>query len=356
MTNFILPILLLALLVTSVFEMIILNSYHAVLIKIIIWVSYGLAITNMSLLLYNFFQWIKFNKNYLIVFFFFAIFALCVNFIAALVNISQEQFSEQQLITEARNRVASSSTIYDIYNSIFDYTLAIAFILLWISSLLLLFHYSKKFGRVIFLSMFLLPLLYFLSSFSPLFSGYFLRLSIDYPSQAMILYTILLAAGKPLGGFLFGIVFWMASKNLSNLILKEYLAMAGYGMMLLFTSNQATSLSSLGYPPFGIVTISLLGLASYLIFVGIFTSSICVAQDRELRRFLGKSNEKQRDLMSQLGTAQMERSLIKTAELVMNKMTAKTGVQYVDDDNYKSYLNEVIREVEKNKLRDEKSS
>ena len=355
-TNLIVPILLLVLLVTSVFEMIILNLYHSVLIKIIIWISYGLAITNMSSLLYNFFQWIKFNKNYLIVFFFFAILALCVNFISALISIIQEQYSEQQVITESRNRIQSSSNTYDIYNSIYDYTLAVAFIMLWVSSLLLLFHYSKKFGKVIYLFLFLLPLLYFLGRFSPLFSGYFLELSFDYPNQAMIIYTILLASGKPLGGFLFGTVFWIASKNVSNKILKEYFSLAAYGMMLLFTSNQVMALSSLDYPPFGIITISLLGLASYLIFIGIYTSSICVAQDRELRRFLIKSKEKQQDLMSQLGTAQMERSLVKTAELVINKMKAKTGVEYVDDDNYKSYLNEVIREVEKNKARDEKSS
>lgn len=118
--------------------------------------------------------------------------------------------------------------------------------------------------------------------------------------------------------------------------------------MLLFTSNQVMSLTSLDYPPFGIVTVSFLSLASYLIFTGIFTSSICVAQDRELRRIMTKSTERQQDLMSRLGSAQMERDLVKNAESVMKKMTDKTGVQYVDDDNYKLYLEEVIREVREN--------
>jgi hypothetical protein len=127
---------------------------------------------------------------------------------------------------------------------------------------------------------------YFLSRFSSIFSGYFLDLSFDYPSQAMIIYTVILASGKPVGGLLFGFVFWRASKNIGNKFLKEYLSLAGCGIMLLFTSNQVMSLTYLDYPPFGIITVSFLGLASYLMFIGIYTSSICIAQDRELRSTL----------------------------------------------------------------------
>ena len=43
----------------------------------------------------------------------------------------------------------------------------------------------------------------------------------------------------------------------------------------------------------------------------------------------------------------MERDLVKNAESVMKKMTDKTGVQYVDDDNYKLYLEEVIGKLRK---------
>ena len=175
-------------------------------------------------------------------------------------GIIKEQSNEQELITAFRVPVASSSSTYDVYSSFYDYTLMISFILLWLSSIFLLFHYSKRFGRLLFGFLSILPLIYFLGRFSPLFSGYFLELSFDYPTQAMIIYTLILTSGKPLGGFLFGIVFWRASKNVDNKFLKEYLALAGCGIMLLFTSNQVMSLTSLDYPPFGIVTISFLSL------------------------------------------------------------------------------------------------
>ena len=76
------------------------------------------------------------------------------------------------------------------------------------------------------------------------------RVSFYYPILAKITFTILISAGKPIGGFLFGFIFLSASKNVDNRLLKEYLAIAGYRIMILFTSNQLVSLISLDYPPF----------------------------------------------------------------------------------------------------------
>jgi hypothetical protein len=38
------------------------------------------------------------------------------------------------------------------------------------------------------------------------------------------------------------------------------------------------------YPPFGIITTSLMGLSSYLVLVGIYSSAVSLSQDSELRR------------------------------------------------------------------------
>jgi hypothetical protein len=60
--------------------------------------------------------------------------------------------------------------------------------------------------------------------------------------------------------------------------------------------------------------------------------------------------------MDQIGTAQMERSLVKNAESVMKKMTNRTGVEYVEEENYKVYLQEVIKEVIEKNTRNRKPS
>jgi hypothetical protein len=69
----------------------------------------------------------------------------------------------------------------------------------------------------------------------------------------------------------------------------NYLMIAGYGVLLFFTSNQATVLINLPYPPFGMATISFVGLSSYLLFVGIYASAVSVAEDSNLRKSIRKT-------------------------------------------------------------------
>ena len=55
---------------------------------------------------------------------------------------------------------------------------------------------------------------------------------------------------------------------MSRNIVKQYMMISAYGMMLLFSSNQAAGLVLAPYPPFGLATVAFFGLASYLIFIG----------------------------------------------------------------------------------------
>jgi hypothetical protein len=69
---------------------------------------------------------------------------------------------------------------------------------------------------------------------------------------------------------------------------KDYMLISAYGMMLLFTSNQPIGLLLVPYPPFGLATISFMGLASYLIFVGIYSAAVSVSEDTKLRQSILK--------------------------------------------------------------------
>ena len=347
--NIIIPLISIFGLFLIAMEMYTSQSYHSIIVRIIIWTSYGLAIGNMFFLSFSFVRWLQFNKNYLIFSYFISIVALAINLIMALIALTKEQLNEAYLITSNRDIVVSTSTNYDIFNSLYDATTIASFILLWVSSMILLFHYKKKYGPVLFGMFFFLPFVYFVSGFMPLFTSFFVQLSFDYPDQAQILYIIIINSGKPIAGFLFGMVFWIASRGIHDKLLREYLVIAGYGIMLIFTSNQLISLFTLGYPPFGITTVSFLCLASYLLFMGLYTSSIYVAQDRKLRHDLRRSKEKQQNLMNQIGSAQMERVMIRTAEDVMKKMTDATGVEHVEEEDYQKYIEDAVREIQKEK-------
>ena len=59
---------------------------------------------------------------------------------------------------------------------------------------------------------------------------------------------------------------------------------SGIGMTLLFGSTVIHGLSYILAPPFGLITLSFMGLGSYILSIGIFTSSRELARDSVVRR------------------------------------------------------------------------
>jgi hypothetical protein len=102
------------------------------------------------------------------------------------------------------------------------------------------------------------------------------------------------------------------AKNMStNKAVREYLIISGFGFLMLFISDQAITLVAIAYPPFGLVTISFLGLSSYMILVGIFSSAITVAEDSTLRKSIRNLAIGQSRLLDSIGSAQMEQEVEK---------------------------------------------
>ena len=91
---------------------------------------------------------------------------------------------------------------------------------------------------------------------------------------------------RPAGGILFGLAFWIVSKQISqDSPVRQYLIRSAYGFTLLFVSNQVIVLVTTNFPPFGIVTTSILPIASYLVFTGIYNTALSVAQDVTLENY-----------------------------------------------------------------------
>lgn len=89
---------------------------------------------------------------------------------------------------------------------------------------------------------------------------------------------------RPVGGILFDVAFWMIGRSVSDNKISDYMKLSAIGIMLLSISNQDAGTYLLPYPPFGLPTITFLGISSYLLFVGIYYSSISISVDTALRR------------------------------------------------------------------------
>ena len=114
---------------------------------------------------------------------------------------------------------------------------------------------------------------------------------------------------KPVGGILFGVAFWMVGRSISDKKISDYMQLSAIGIMLLSISNQDAGLYLLPYPPFGLPTITFVGISSYLLFVGIYYSSISVSMNTELRKTIENSVEEQFKFVSKIGRSQMEKEI-----------------------------------------------
>ena len=98
---------------------------------------------------------------------------------------------------------------------------------------------------------------------------------------------------RPVGGILFGVAFWMIGRSVSDNKISDYMKLSAIGIMLLSISNQDAGIYLLPYPPFGLPTITFVGISSYLLFVGIYYSSVSISINTELRRTIESSVEEQ---------------------------------------------------------------
>jgi hypothetical protein len=113
-------------------------------------------------------------------------------------------------------------------------------------------------------------------------------------------------------GILFSVAFWIIARKLSgNNVVRNYMIISAYGLVLVFVSNQAVVLVSAPYSPFGLATTSFTGLSSYLLLVGIYSSAISVAEDSKLRQTIRKLAVKEAKFLGSIGSAQMEDELQK---------------------------------------------
>jgi hypothetical protein len=218
---------------------------------------------------------------------------------------------------------------------------------------MLVYHYSKRIGNVKYWIVISLPLVYFLSQFITLFLNSFNLVIEQSPIFFGVLLSVIFPLSKAAGGILFGIAFWTIFKAIKKPnIVREYLLITAVGYTLLFVSDQAIALTSTPYPPFGLTSVSTVGLSSYLILVGLYYSAISISDDAKLRQTIRKLAISESKLLDSIGSAQMEQEIQKRV-ITLTKQTQRrikeeTGIQSsLTEEDMKLYLEEVINEVKK---------
>jgi hypothetical protein len=243
----------------------------------------------------------------------------------------------------------------DIFYAGYFITSILSFIPTWVATVLLLHHYVGRMGRARYWIVVSIPLVYFLSAFQPFVLTLLTPLRLSDPVSFGIVYTLFFTATKPVGGIMFGIAFWSAAGSITRHAVKDYMKFSAYGMMLLFTSNQIVGVILAHYPPFGLVGISFLGIASYLVLVGIYSSAISFAEDKNLRKSLYRNVEQETAMLKNIGTSQMEIEIQKKVTKITKNLSEEargimesTGVEpSLEEDTIREYLKLALEETKR---------
>ncbi|MDW0220538.1 MAG: hypothetical protein QOG24_06450 [Nitrososphaeraceae archaeon] len=240
-------------------------------------------------------------------------------------------------------------TFFDIFFSFYRYIDYASFLLVLFASAILLYHYSKKTSNPKIVLIIALPILGYTSSILDALH----ILSAD-TNPNLFYYYIYIALVSASVGILFAFSFWIVSKKLPDSPVKTFLKITACGFVLLYFSNNI-SVTIAAYPPFGVNSLSLLSLASYFVLFGLYSSALSLSQDLTLRQHLRSLAKNDNNLLSSIGTAQMETEVKRAvgelkdvADEHEKELAEKTGIETpVPESEIEDYLKQVIEEVAK---------
>lgn len=266
---------------------------------------------NLAVIFEDKISWFRLNRNIVVLFYGLASATLSINMALTLAFVYGPFLNFPREIGP-NLQVAFYTFGADYFNSASIISSIISFIFTWVATALLLTPYSRKSGRIKYWFTVSLPLVYFLSQFPSFYLNIFASLLNADPVFYGILLSVLFIISKAAGGIFFGVAFWLTSRTLKrNNVVRQYLIVAAVGFALLFVSNQATLLVNAPYPPLGLASVSLMGLASYLILIGIYSSAISVSEDSKLRQKIRCLTAQEPNLLDIIGTAEMQREIEK---------------------------------------------
>jgi hypothetical protein len=315
----------------------------------IVSVSYGVSSVLIIWLALIFFSWYKSSRDRVVFLYFVSMsliaFHLILTTIFIDVKISDAQYRVGEFVGGSGD---VSGGRHPLLENIYKISSFISFFSIWMTTAILMSSYREKLiGSVKYWIILVLPLLYFLITYfyqfflSNILTSYFQ----NDPVTVSIMVSAFLSLSKPIGGLIFAAAFW----NMSRVVgyerkMKLSMVIAGWGIFFIFSANQAATQIIVPYPPFGITTVTVLNMASFLIVLGIYNSATLVSANNSLRTSLHRHALK---LLKPIGRAEMEKDIQKTVKKISEdkeiaKISGDEPFEF-DKEELRKYLNEVIK-------------
>ena len=341
-------------------QILITSQYNTITIAVAICISYGLWIVTLALLSRAFLSWFISSKrtvtvskqNVVVLILALSMIAYVVNGVTGLATfliMLQEQ--QKEVVTSADVAYFPEfdpESLYSQIDAVYQIVVAVAYVLTWIGTVMLLRPYIHRIGKIKFYAIMGSVMVYYLIYYPLFVLGYYTP-SGENDVEVMNNFLIF-AVAAVLTGIIFGAAFLSVARTLQKgSAIREYMIIAAYGMLLFYVAGDAVA-TQLAYPPFGLASVSFIGLSCYLIYTGLYSSAISVSQDANLRQSIRRAAIEEVKFVESMGSAYMEQELQKKVLAIAKKssdmMTEDTGFEpSLSDDEMKHYLEEVIKEI-----------
>ena len=330
-------------------EMVIVNSYDSLYPKAVLWISYLQTISILIFTGYKFVGWLSINKNYLILLYAISVLFLSANSLFSLLYANDLlSVYVSSIQPNFGGFVATSGNQALIYA--FQISSTASYLLMWLATSILIKNHSRKLGRVKYWVLISLPLVYFVLQFSSTSSQLLYQIRSSDPVLFGIVYTLFFSASKPIGGIIFGAGLWIAGLKISDRQVRLFMIFGGCGIILFFASNQAFILATLYYPPFGLVSVSCVGLGGILFFIGIYTATISAAQDGTVRKSIKRNLEDESVLLRGTSKSEMEKQIqsrvLNMSKKLSEQLKMSSGVpNSLEEGEIKDYIHDILEEM-----------
>ena len=362
------PILLVQLLIISLFvitsiQLLVYGSYHTILISLIVYLSSIAGLGYLIFISYQFIRWFTLNKKYVLVMYGIGFSLLAITIANSLLYLTFE-ISIYDPVLRLRNIHSqlmddpSPTSQMVMIGNLYNYVSASSFVLIWIPTVYLLRTYYSKFSKIKYGIIVTIPILFYLFPLIVDQLDLFGNLRLEYGNTFDFYYTIFFSPYKQVGGLLFGLVFWLTSTRIKRENLQVLLQNASIGVILIFGTTVLYGLDAIIAPPFGIITISFVGMASYLLSTGIFYTASYIARDSVTRVTLHKIMRDQIDLLNNASLAERQKLLnknVKDALFKVKDFEVPVSQYQEEEKELSKMVEEVLDEVNASR-RDKKSS
>jgi hypothetical protein len=351
--------ILIAIIAFVIAQILVTAQYNTVMIAAALSISYGLWIITLALLSRAFLSWLRSSRsnvtvskrNVMVLILALSMIAYVVNGVTGLANyllILQEQLEVVTSADVAFFPEFDPESQQQQINAVYQISAAVAYVLTWIGTVMLLRPYIHRIGKIKFYAILGSAMVYYLIQYPLFVLGY---VTPTGESDVEVMNTIVITTiASVFSGIIFGAAFLSIARTLQKgSALREYMIIAAYGLLLFYVAGSAAATQA-AYPPFGLASVSFTGLSCYLIYTGLYSSAISVSQDLALRQSIRQSVKEQSKFLESMGTAQMEAELqtrvLRTAKKASDSMAEETGLESsMTEGDMKDYMEIVMNEL-----------